>query len=74
MQLGRGGDGKVQAYPLSVTLLSIEKKSECEVNELGVFALLEIFQHFRRIPKFSEREQTLKFLSQGTIDKLHSPP
>ena len=74
MQLGRGGDGEVQAYQPSVTLLCIEKKSECEVNALAVFALLESFQHFRRIPKFSERERTFKFLSQPTIDKLHSLP
>ena len=75
MRLGGGGDGGVQACPLSVTLLRIEKKLECEVNALAVFALLEIFQHFRRIrPKFSERERTFKFLSQPTIDKLHSLP
>ena len=67
MRLGRAGDGGVQAYPPSETLLRIAKKSECEVNALAVFALLEI-------PKFSERERTFKFLSQGTSDKLHSLP
>lgn len=43
MRLGGAGEGGVQAYPPSVTLLRIEKKSECEVNALAVFALLEIF-------------------------------
>ena len=43
MRLGGVGDGGVQAYPDSVNLLRIERKSECEVNALAVFALLEIF-------------------------------
>lgn len=43
MRLGGVGDGGVQAYPHSVTLPRIEGKSECEVNALAVFALLEIF-------------------------------
>ena len=74
MRLGGVGDGVVQSYPHSVTLLRIERKSECEVNSLAVSALFEIFSHFRRVPKFSERQRTFKFLSQGTIDKLHSLP